>query len=255
MIPRVEGSTAWHGRERAGFFEGGMTGTGRRPNRMDFLALDGRGSPSARPGDRQGRRHSGATVDGPDSVRLGVFEDIASGQCAPPRETWNQGRRYKIPALSLPSCVQRMALASLGLGFPICEMGSRAPTTDSCWMETSALPADMSCKLPMCQAHPVPITTLGGDVRKCPILQTRKKLRSPSQSKGMPGFINIHSDRSAPSGCAAGGEALYRHLPQALPGTYADSWGVRRPDAPLPSELRVQGRDNTATKGHCNAHS
>ena len=68
---------------------------------MDFLALDGRGSPSARPGDRQGRRHSGATADGPDSVRLGVFEDIASGQCAPPRETWNQGRRYKIPALSL----------------------------------------------------------------------------------------------------------------------------------------------------------
>lgn len=95
MIPRAEGSTAWHGSERAGFFEGGMTGAGRRPNQRDFRALDGCGGPSARLGDRQGRRHSGATADGPDSVRLGVFEDTASGQCAPPREMRNRGPRFK----------------------------------------------------------------------------------------------------------------------------------------------------------------
>lgn len=105
MIPRVEGSTAWHGSERAGFLEGGMTGAGRRPNQRDFLAPDGRGGPSARPGDRQERRHSGATADGPDSVCLGVCEDTASGQRAPPRETWNQRTSVQIPALPLPSCV------------------------------------------------------------------------------------------------------------------------------------------------------
>lgn len=148
MIPRVEGSTAWHGSERAGFLEGGMTGAGRRPNQRDFLASDRRGGPSARPGDRQGRRHSGATADGPDSVCLGVCEDRASGQGTPPRETWNPGPRFKSQLCSfLDVGLGQMALASLGLRFPICEMGSRAPTIKNRWVETSLLIVPVSCKL------------------------------------------------------------------------------------------------------------
>lgn len=54
------GSAAWHSSDRAGFPRGQMTGAGRRPNRIDFLALDRRGGTSARLGDQPGRRHSGS---------------------------------------------------------------------------------------------------------------------------------------------------------------------------------------------------
>lgn len=141
--------------ERPGFLERGMTGAGRRPNQRDFLESDRCGGPSARPGDRQERRHSGATVDGPDSVCLGVCEDRASGQRALPCETWNQGPRFKS---QLAVCLRQMALASLGLGFPVCEMGSRIPTTRNHWLETSILIADISGKLTIYQAQLVPTT-------------------------------------------------------------------------------------------------
>lgn len=72
-----------------------MTGAGRRPNQIDFLALHGRGGPSAGPGDQQGRRHSGAATDGPDSVHLGVSEDRPLGQRAPPHGIQHQGPRLQ----------------------------------------------------------------------------------------------------------------------------------------------------------------
>lgn len=146
--------------ERPGFLEGGMTGAGRRPNQRDFLPSDRRGGPSARLGDRQERRHSGATVDGPDSVCLGVCEDRASGQRAPPRETWNQGPWFKS---QLAMCPGQMVLASLGLRFPVCEMGSRTPMTKNWWLETSILIADVFGKLTMYQAQLIPTITLGAN--------------------------------------------------------------------------------------------
>lgn len=139
-----------------------MTGAGRRPNQIDFQERDGHGGPSARPGDQQGSTLWSHT-DGPGSVCLGVSEDRPLGRCAPLHGIWNQGPQFKSQLCHfLAVYLGRTALATLGLRFSVCGVGSKAPITKNRWTGTTMLvTAAMSCKLNTYWVHLVPATTRG----------------------------------------------------------------------------------------------